>query len=124
MTAAKSMSSCAASSRPTPPAWPRSPPSSSACKRGARRYVAMGSSFAAGPGLKLRVKGAPLLAGRSQANYAHLVAARLGLELRDQTYSGATIAEIAGRADAPRARVVTSGPVLGGWSGSRRPRLV
>jgi hypothetical protein len=70
--------------------------------RGAGRYVAMGSSFAAGPGLKPRVKGTPLLAGRSQRNYAHLVAARLGIELRDETYSGATIAEIAGRADAPR----------------------
>jgi len=66
------------------------------------QYVAMGSSFAAGPGLRPRVKGTPLLAGRSQCNYAHLVAARLGLELRDETYSGATIAEIAGRADAPR----------------------
>jgi GDSL-like Lipase/Acylhydrolase family len=69
---------------------------------GAGRYVAMGSSFAAGPGLKPRAKGAPLLSGRSQRNYAHLVATRLGLQLRDQTYSGATIAEIAGRADVPR----------------------
>ena len=62
----------------------------------------MGSSFAAGPGLRPRAAGAPLMAGRSQRNYAHLVAARLGLELRDQTYSGATIAQIARRADAPR----------------------
>jgi len=57
---------------------------------GASRYVAMGSSFAAGPGLRPRVKGSPRLAGRSHANYAHLVAARLGLDLDDQTYSGAS----------------------------------
>ena len=69
---------------------------------GLGQYVAMGSSFAAGPGLRPRVQGSPLLAGRSQGNYAHLVAARLGLILDDQTYSGATIREIAGRAEAPR----------------------
>jgi hypothetical protein len=33
----------------------------------ANRYVAMGSSFAADPGLKPRAKDAPRLAGRSQA---------------------------------------------------------
>jgi GDSL-like Lipase/Acylhydrolase family len=69
---------------------------------GARRCVALGSSYAAGPGLRPRDRGAPLLSGRSRSNYAHLVAARLGLELLDQTYSGATIAEISGRAAAPR----------------------
>jgi hypothetical protein len=68
----------------------------------AAAYVALGSSYAAGPGLRPRDRGAPLLAGRSRSNYAHLVAARLGLELRDQTYSGATIAEISGRAATPR----------------------
>jgi hypothetical protein len=65
-------------------------------------YVALGSSYGAGPGLRPRDRGAPLLSGRSRSNYAHLVAARLGLDLRDQTYSGATIAEIGGRATAPR----------------------
>jgi lysophospholipase L1-like esterase len=54
------------------------------------RYVAMGSSFAAGPGLVPRVPGSPRAAGRSAANYAHLVARRLGLDLADVTFSGAT----------------------------------
>jgi len=55
------------------------------------RYVALGSSFAAGPGID------PILhapAGRSGNNYAHLVAAELGLELTDVTYSGATTANV------------------------------
>ena len=58
------------------------------------RYVAMGSSFAAGPGAGRRVEGSPLAAGRSSANYAHLVARRLGLDLDDVTYSGATTQDI------------------------------
>ncbi|MFG6504004.1 SGNH/GDSL hydrolase family protein [Microbacterium sp. P05] len=57
-------------------------------------YVAMGSSFAAGPGLKPRAAGAPRASGRSAGNYAHLVAARLGLSLRDVTFSGATTEDI------------------------------
>ncbi len=55
------------------------------------RYVALGSSFAAGPGID------PIVhkpAGRSGRNYAHLVAAELGLELTDVTYSGATTAHL------------------------------
>jgi len=55
------------------------------------QYVALGSSFAAGPGI------APIVdkpAGRSGANYAHLVAAELDLELTDVTYSGATTAHL------------------------------
>jgi|SRR5579871_296636 len=58
------------------------------------RYVAIGSSFAAGPGVPSRVPGSPLLAGRSSGNYAHLVAAALGLDLDDVSYSGATTADI------------------------------
>ena len=54
------------------------------------RYVAMGSSFAAGPGIPHRVPGSPRTAGRSTGNYAHLVAAKLGLDLTDVTFSGAT----------------------------------
>jgi lysophospholipase L1-like esterase len=57
-------------------------------------YVAMGSSFAAGPGLRPRVEGSPRLAGRSQVNYAHLVAAKLGLELVDVTFGGTTTTDI------------------------------
>jgi len=55
------------------------------------RYVALGSSFAAGPGIG---PVADARAGRSASNYAHLVAAELGLELTDVTYSGATTANL------------------------------
>jgi lysophospholipase L1-like esterase len=58
------------------------------------QYVAMGSSFGAGPGLTPRAPGSPRLAGRSASNYAHLVASALGLDLRDVTYSGATTDDI------------------------------
>jgi lysophospholipase L1-like esterase len=58
------------------------------------RYVAMGSSFAAGPGLPSRVPGSPRRAGRSTGNYAHLVARALGLDLHDVTFSGATTSDI------------------------------
>jgi lysophospholipase L1-like esterase len=58
------------------------------------RYVAMGSSFAAGPGLPSRVPGSPRRAGRSSGNYAHLVARALGLDLHDVTFSGATTSDI------------------------------
>jgi lysophospholipase L1-like esterase len=58
------------------------------------RYVALGSSMAAGPGIRPSAAGAPFRAGRSARNYAHLVAAKLGLDLVDVTYSGATAANI------------------------------
>lgn len=58
------------------------------------QYVAMGSSFGAGPGLTPRVPGSPRRAGRSASNYAHLVARVLGLDLRDVTFSGATTGDI------------------------------
>jgi len=58
------------------------------------RYVAMGSSFAAGPGLPSRAPGSPRRAGRSTGNYAHLVARALGLDLHDVTFSGATTSDI------------------------------
>jgi lysophospholipase L1-like esterase len=54
------------------------------------RYVALGSSMAAGPGIRPRANGSPFPAGRSARNYPHLVAERLGLDLVDVTYSGAT----------------------------------
>ncbi|WNG93333.1 SGNH/GDSL hydrolase family protein [Mycobacterium sp. ITM-2016-00318] len=59
-----------------------------------KRYVALGSSMAAGPGIAPRDKHAPLRAVRSAANYPHLVAQRLGLDLVDVTYSGATTADV------------------------------
>ena len=55
-------------------------------------YVAMGSSFAAGPGLGASVPGAPTGSGRSLRNYPHLVATELGLDLTDASFSGATVA--------------------------------
>jgi len=69
-------------------------------------YVAMGSSFGAGPGLPPRVAGTPRAAGRSTVNYAHLVAAVGGLRLTDVTFSGATTADLLGpRAGAQPAQV-------------------
>jgi lysophospholipase L1-like esterase len=50
----------------------------------------MGSSYAAGPGIRPRSPGSPRLAGRSARNYAHLLAGALDLSLTDVTYSGAT----------------------------------
>lgn len=58
------------------------------------RYVALGSSMAAGPGIPPRAKDAPFRAGRSARNYPHLVADRLDLDLIDVTYSGATTANV------------------------------
>jgi hypothetical protein len=57
-------------------------------------YVALGSSMAAGPGIRPRAPGSPRRAGRSARNYAHLAADALGVELADVTYSGATTEHI------------------------------
>ena len=57
----------------------------------ALHYAALGSSFAAGPGIP------PIAnadAGRSARNYPHLLAQRLGARLTDLTVSGATTATI------------------------------
>ncbi|OBH00707.1 MULTISPECIES: SGNH/GDSL hydrolase family protein [unclassified Mycobacterium] len=59
-----------------------------------KRYVALGSSMAAGPGIRPRVEGAPRWSGRSARNYPHLVARRLNLDLVDVTFSGATTAHV------------------------------
>jgi lysophospholipase L1-like esterase len=58
------------------------------------RYVALGSSFAAGPGIGPGAEGAPTFAGRSSVNYPHLVAERMGYDLVDVTFSGAATANI------------------------------
>ena len=60
-------------------------------------YVALGSSYAAGPGLGDRVPGSHRTASRSTHNYAHLLAEKLKLRLTDVSFSGATIAQILGR---------------------------
>ena len=54
-------------------------------------YVALGSSFASGPGIE------PVIdvgCSRSAGNYPHLVAGRLGLDLVDVTAGGAAIADV------------------------------
>lgn len=58
------------------------------------RYVALGSSMAAGPGIRPSALNAPFRAGRSARNYPHLVARECGLDLVDVTYSGATTAHV------------------------------
>jgi lysophospholipase L1-like esterase len=60
------------------------------------RYVAMGSSFAAGTGINGIKPDTPQRCGRSTSNYATLVAGKLGLALDDQTCGGATTAHILG----------------------------
>lgn len=60
----------------------------------AGRYVALGSSMAAGPGIAPRAHGSPRLAGRSARNYPHQIAERNGYQLVDVSYSGATTAHI------------------------------
>lgn len=55
------------------------------------QLIALGSSFAAGPGIE------PLedsIAGRSSRNYAHQLASKLGAELTDLTVSGATLLNV------------------------------
>jgi lysophospholipase L1-like esterase len=58
------------------------------------RYVALGSSMAAGPGIRPRAAGAPRWSGRSARNYAHLIAQRYHYDLVDVTFSGATTANV------------------------------
>jgi lysophospholipase L1-like esterase len=58
------------------------------------RYVALGSSMAAGPGIRPPAAGAPFGSGRSARNYAHLVADDGNLDLVDVTFSGATTAHV------------------------------
>src|SRR6476661_1721175 len=59
--------------------------------------VALGSSFASGPGIDPVVEPR---CGRSGANYAHLVAERLGYDLIDVTSGGAAIDDLLTRPQA------------------------
>lgn len=52
-------------------------------------YVAMGSSFASGPGISPSAQGLPARCGRSAMNYAQQLARLRGLDLTDVTCSGA-----------------------------------
>jgi lysophospholipase L1-like esterase len=61
---------------------------------GAPQYVAMGSSYAAGPGITPLVPGSPPRCARSTLNYAHVLAGRRGLSLLDVTCSSATTVDV------------------------------
>jgi lysophospholipase L1-like esterase len=50
--------------------------------------------MAAGPGIRPKAPHAPFGSGRSEVNYAHLVAQRLSYDLVDVTFSGATTAHV------------------------------
>lgn len=60
------------------------------------RYVAMGSSFAAGPLLPPAKSGAPVRCGQSMNNYPTLLAERFGTVLVDRTCSGARTDHVLG----------------------------
>lgn len=59
-------------------------------------YVAIGSSFAAGPMLPPAKPGAPPRCGQSMSNYPTLLAQRLGMVLVDRSCSGATTDHVLG----------------------------
>lgn len=65
-------------------------------QRPAAHYVAMGSSFAAGPGLTPRAAGSPTRCWQSAKNYAHLLADKMDFNLTDMSCSGATTHHILG----------------------------
>jgi hypothetical protein len=57
-------------------------------------YVALGSSFAAGPGIGVRAPGSIRACRQSASNYPHLLAQKRGLTLADETCSGATTRDV------------------------------
>lgn len=61
-----------------------------------QRYVAMGSSYAAGPLLPPPKAGAPVRCGQSLSNYPTLLAERFGMVLVDRSCSGATTDHVLG----------------------------
>ncbi|WP_395395221.1 SGNH/GDSL hydrolase family protein [Novosphingobium sp. BL-8A] len=61
-----------------------------------QRYVAIGSSFAAGPMLPPAKPGGPARCGQSQNNYPSLLAERFGMVLTDRSCSGATTDNVLG----------------------------
>jgi lysophospholipase L1-like esterase len=58
------------------------------------QYVAMGSSYAAGPGILPMVAGSPLRCARSTLDYAHVLARLRTLSLVDVTCSAATTFDV------------------------------
>src|SRR5205807_10473813 len=57
-------------------------------------YVALGDSYTAGPSIEPVRARAPMICGRSAANYPSLVAAELGADLTDASCSGAVTANL------------------------------
>lgn len=83
---------------------------------GGSHYVAMGSSFASGPGVLPSAGTVPARCGRSAGNYAQQLARLRGLDLTDVTCSGAKTAHVLGpwgdipaqlEAISPQTRLVT-----------------
>ncbi|QDK33050.1 MULTISPECIES: SGNH/GDSL hydrolase family protein [Sphingomonadaceae] len=81
-----------------------------------QRYVAIGSSFAAGPQLPPPKTGAPVRCGQSLSNYPTLLAERFGMVLTDRSCSGAKTDNVLGpwseippqiNAVTPQTRLVT-----------------
>jgi lysophospholipase L1-like esterase len=60
------------------------------------KYVAMGSSYAAGPGVTTPAEAVRSRCARSADNYAHQLARKRGLELTDVSCSGATTSNLLG----------------------------
>jgi lysophospholipase L1-like esterase len=63
---------------------------------GRRRYVALGSSFAAGLGLGPRIAGSPIACQRSANGYPQQLARLCRLSIDDRSCSGATVAHVIG----------------------------
>jgi hypothetical protein len=93
-----SLAFCAASVLPVLPAVAQSVPSTDVAKDSlqGQRYVAIGSSFAAGPMLPPAKPGGPARCGQSMNNYPTLLAERLGMVLVDRSCSGATTDHVLG----------------------------
>ena len=79
------------------------------------KYVAMGSSYAAGPGISAPADGRSEACGQSTVNYAHQLAQRRQLDLVDVSCSGATTADILERGQQgfrPQVEAVTADATL------------
>ena len=82
-------SACATAPAVTPPPLDQPPPVTQTFPPGSL-YVAMGSSFASGPGVTHAAEGSPQRCGRSNDNYAHQLSRMRQMLLVDVTCGGAT----------------------------------
>jgi lysophospholipase L1-like esterase len=91
------------------------PPDARSAVDGELTYVAIGSSFAAGPGIPSPQPSAPAGCGRSTNNYPSVLARELGAALVDASCSGATTANVLTTAQSgqpPQVDLVTAGTKL------------